>query len=63
MTKFNRSELTRNMSYAAMGEIGMAARGISAAIRASRTTKEQNEILTEAAGYPAIVQHQDFIIS
>jgi hypothetical protein len=63
MNKLNYTELSRNLLYASFGEFGMAARGISSLIRSSRTTKEQNEILTAAAAYPAIVQHKDFIIS
>ncbi|CAB4172673.1 hypothetical protein UFOVP1470_42 [uncultured Caudovirales phage] len=63
MTKSNRSQLTKCMYYASMGEYGIAARGISSLVRSSRTKKEQNEIITEASSYPAIVQHEDFIIS
>ena len=56
-----RKEAARNMYYASIGEIGMAARGMSALIRAANK-KDRNELITIAADVPAVVQHADFII-
>jgi len=42
--------------------IGYAARSLSALIRATRTTKNRNELICIAGGVPAIVQHADFIV-
>lgn len=38
------------------------ARSFSALIRAARTTKSRNELITIAAYVPAVVQHPEFII-
>ena len=40
--------------------IGWAARGFSALARSS--LRSRNEILTLAAGWPAVVEHPDFIV-
>jgi hypothetical protein len=42
--------------------IDCLARSFSALIRATRTTKSRNEIITAAACVPAVVQHPEFII-
>jgi len=42
--------------------IGVCARAYSALIRATRTTKNRNELICIAGGIPAIVQHPDFIV-
>ena len=63
MTKINRQESAKAMYYAAMGCFDVAARTISASIRATKGQKERNELLTIAANYPAIVQHPEFIVS
>lgn len=42
--------------------IGYLARAFSALARASRTAKSRNEIICAAAGVPAVVQHEDFIL-
>jgi len=62
MTKINRQESAKVMYYSAMGHFDIAARTMSACIRAARSVKERNELLTMAAGYPALVQHSDFIV-
>ena len=70
MTKRERSELNRLLQAAEMGiackELGMvgyAARGISALIRATRTDSNRNVMITIASGFPAVVQHPEFIVS
>ena len=67
MTKSETKELTKLMQAAQMGltikEPGMvayAARGISALVRASRASR--NQIITIAAGFPAVIQHEEFIV-
>lgn len=69
MTNHERKELNRLLQAADMGiacnEPGMiayAARGISAIVRATRTAANRNEIITIAAGFPAVVQHGEFIV-
>ena len=62
MTKINRQESAKAMYYAAMGYFDLAAMTISACIRAAKSAKERNELICEAANYPAIVQHPEFII-
>jgi len=62
MTKSNRIESSKAMYYAAMGHIDIAARTISACIRSAKSVKERNELIVEAMGYPAIVNHPEFII-
>lgn len=42
--------------------IDCLARSFSALVRAARTTKSRNEIITAAACVPAVVQHPEFII-
>jgi len=42
--------------------IGFCARAYSALIRATRTTKNRNELICIAGGVPAIVFHPDFIV-
>jgi len=42
--------------------IGCSARSLSALIRATRTTKNRNELICIAGGVPAIIQHPDFIV-
>jgi len=42
--------------------IDCLARSFSALIRATRTMKSRNEIITAAATVPAVVQHPEFII-
>jgi hypothetical protein len=42
--------------------IDYLARSFSFLVRASRTTKSRNEILTAAAAVPAVVQHAEFIV-
>lgn len=44
---------------AAQNVIGYAARGFSAMVRASKTP---NEIHVFAAGWPAVIQHPDYIV-
>ena len=67
MTKMEQKQAQQLINAARMGiaageltYVGYAARGLSALIRASR--KSRNELITIAAGIPAIVQHPDFII-
>ena len=62
MTKANKRESDKAMQYAAMGYFDMAARTISACIRAAKNVSEKNELITKAAGYPAIVQHFEFVV-
>jgi len=62
MTKINRQESAKAMYYSAMGNFDIAARTMSACIRAARNAKDRNELLTIAAGYPAMVKHSDFIV-
>lgn len=61
MNKTNRSESAHAMYYVSIGEFGLAARTMSACIRAV-SKKDANELITMAAAYPALVQHPDFIV-
>ena len=62
MTKINRQESAKAMYCAAMGHFDLVARTMSACIRAARSAKERNELITEAAAYPAILHSPDWII-
>mgnify|MGYP003653293968 CR=1 FL=1 len=42
--------------------IDYLARAFSALIRSARTTKSRNEIICEASGVPAVIQHSEFKI-
>jgi hypothetical protein len=63
MTKINRQESAKAMYYSAMGNFDIAARTMSACIRAAGSAKERDELITLAAGYPALVQNSEFIVS
>ena len=43
--------------------IAMMARSLSAMIRAARTAKSRNALLTFAAGFVGVVQHSDFVVA
>lgn len=65
MTKSERREADKLVGMVVAGGavyVGYAARGLSALIRSTATTKNRNELITIAAGVPAIVQHRDFIV-
>lgn len=69
MTKAEKNELNHALCIYSMARdnerdslAGYAARSISALIRATRTTKSRNEMITAAAAYPRVVQHPDFIV-
>mgnify|MGYP003437330968 CR=1 FL=1 len=62
MTKANRTESAKAMYLASLGHFDIAARTMSACIRAARSNTERNELICEAANYPAIVQHSEFIV-
>jgi len=61
MTKSERIEASKAMYFASMGYFDMAARAMSMLIRAA-SKKSRNELITMAGGYPAVVQHSEFII-
>jgi len=64
MTKADKKEANHVacLLAAELADAGYGARAFSALIRAARSTKARNELITYAAGYPAVVQHADFII-
>lgn len=67
MTKSELREVTKLTDYMALRHthphvIGMAARGFSGLIRSTRTTVNRNQLICLAAGWPCVVQHEDFII-
>lgn len=64
MTKSESREALRLQAWSRFPnpDIGLLARSYSSLIRAARTTKSRNEIITYAAAIPAIVQHPEFIV-
>jgi hypothetical protein len=64
MTKSESRECLKLQAWSKFPDIDIAllARSYSALIRAARTTKSKNEIITYAASVPAVVQHPEFII-
>jgi hypothetical protein len=62
MNKSESREVAKTIQYGASLGAGYMARSLSALIRGARTTKSRNELLTLAAGFPAVVQHPDFIV-
>ena len=65
MTKAEKREANHTLCLFAAGlaDAGYAARCLSALARATKTEKNKNEIITLAAGYPAIVQSSEFIVA
>ena len=64
MTKSESRECLKLQAWSKFPDIDIAllARSYSALIRAARTTKSRNEIITYAASVPAVVQHPEFIV-
>lgn len=63
----NKSELKECLKLQAMARwdsvpVDYLARSYSSLIRATKTTKARNQIITMAADVPAVVQHSEFII-
>jgi hypothetical protein len=63
MTKSETRAATQAIAYGRTLGADYMARVLSALIRSARTTKSQNELITIAAGYPAVTQSPEFIIS
>jgi hypothetical protein len=64
MTKREKKECDFLVS---MGKAGLAqpdylARGFSSLVRSAGTERTRNEIITAAAGFPAVVRHAEFIV-
>ena len=64
MTKLESRECLKLQAWSKFPDIDIAllARSYSALIRAARTTKSRNEIITYAASVPAVVRHPEFIV-
>lgn len=64
MNKLQKRETAKIEAMIRAGTVdaGYAARSISALVRAAMTRKARNELITFAAGWPAVVQHSDFIV-
>ena len=62
MTKQQKQIAKRAMLHAKAGNIGSAAKGMSALIRAASNQKIAQELLVIAATVPAVTNHHDFII-
>ena len=63
MTKSETREVNVIIKYHAAGlETDWVARALSALVRSARTNKSRNELLTVAAGFPAVLQHPEFIV-
>jgi hypothetical protein len=62
MNKSESREVFKTLAYGASLGAGYMARSFSALIRGARTNKSRNELLALAAGFPAVVQHPDFIV-
>jgi hypothetical protein len=64
MTKSESRECLKLQAWSKFPDIDIAllARSYSALIRAARTTKSKNQIITYAASLPAVVQHPEFIV-
>lgn len=65
MTNLEKRDCARLEQFIRNGwgnDAGFIARSLSASIRAARTNKSRNELITFAANWPAAVQHIDFII-
>ena len=60
MNKSERKEVNKALAYASAGYIDIAARTLATLVRSARTTRSRNELITLAAGYPAIAQHAEF---
>ena len=67
MTKSELREVAKLTDYMSLRYthphvIGMAARGFSGLIRATRSTLNRNQLICIAGGWPCVVQHEDFIV-
>lgn len=62
MTKSETREATKAIAYGQTLGADYMARALSALIRSARTAKSRNELITIAAGYPAVTQSPEFII-
>ena len=62
MNKSESREAAKTVQYGQQLGAGYMARALSSLIRSARTTKSRNELLTLAAGFPAVVRHPDFIV-
>jgi len=62
MTKSETRETALTLKFGQTLGADYMARALSALIRAARSTKSRNELITIAAGYPAVTQSPEFII-
>jgi hypothetical protein len=62
MTKSETREATKVIEYGQTLGADYMARGLSGLIRSARTAKSRDELITIAAGYPAVTQSPEFII-
>ena len=64
MNKSERKECEKLTAWGRAGMVDVAtlARSFSALVRSARTTKSRNEIICSAGGFPAVVQHAEFIV-
>jgi hypothetical protein len=62
MTKSETREAAKVIEYGQALGADYMARGLSGLIRAARTAKSRDELITIAAGYPAATQSAEFII-
>jgi len=62
MNKNEKKEAGQLDAAARFGNIGYAARGFSALIRATKKTTTRNELIVAASYVPAVMKHADFVI-
>jgi hypothetical protein len=62
MSKSTAREVNNVKTYMAHGMVDTAARAASALVRCASSAKARNELLTVFAGWPALIQHADFIV-
>ncbi len=62
MNKSETREVAKTIQHGAQLGAGYMARSLSALIRGAMTTRSRNALILVAAGYPAVVQHPDFIV-
>jgi hypothetical protein len=65
MTKLNKAQMravTIDLQHYHHGNIGAAARGLSAIYRCALKKSQKEDILKLALAYPEILNHPDFIV-
>lgn len=61
MSKSTAREVNNVKLYMAHGMVDTAARAASALVRCAASAKARNELMAIFAGWPALIQHPEFI--